>query len=758
MPLAILPAPGPAGRAVLLLSGWRQQGLQVIDIDTRRVLQTLAQPGAFLGLVFSHDGKTLYASGGDDDSVWRYDWKDGTATARDRIHLAQKEPAQPGRRYPAGMALSPDGARLYVAENLSDTLAIVDLADSRVVANLPVADSPYGVLAAADGTVWVSAWGDDVVVVFAPDVAGRLAEAGRVEAGRHPSAMILNADGSRLFVASASTDSIAVIDTRARRLIRTLHDPTPARTVEGSTPNALALSPDGTRLYVAEADNNSVAVFDLSADTSGRAGAKGRDRLTGRIPCGWYPTALAFDRGSLLVVNGKGAGTGPNLQGPRPDKRLEPGTRSYTLGQLDGTMTVLPAEWAAAPLARATRRVTVANGWNRKAGPGRYPPFEHVLYILKENRTYDQVLSDLPEGDGDPSLQFFPREVTPNHHALAERFGLFDRFFVNAEVSSQGHAWSTAAYVTDFGEKTIPSAYASRRAEDDPGEADQPAAGYLWHAAREGGIEYRNYGEAMEKVVAADGSVAWKTRLPGLMEVSHPQYPGWDLEISDQVRADLWLEDLKTYAARGHMPRLQFLWLPNDHTAGARPGLPTPRAYMADNDLALGRIVEALSLSPFWRNTVVFVIEDDAQGGPDHVDSHRSILLVISAYNKPGVVHRFVNTTDVLATIEEILDLRSMSQFDHFGRALSELFAGAPDLSPVRALTPSVPWTELNPPAAAPGSARADTPAGEETLELAAVDSADDDLFNRVLWRAIKGDAPYPGPRRMPLLERQRAR
>ncbi len=760
MPLAIIPAPAPAGRFVLLLSGWREQGVQVVDTVDRRVLQTLPQPGAFLGLAFSPDGNTLYASGGDDDSVWRYDWKDGAATYRDRLLLEEKEPGKAGRRYPAGLALSRDGTRLYVAENLGGSLAVVDTARRQVVQTLPVGRFPYGVAVAPDGTVWVSAWGEDTIVSFVPDGESGLEESGRVEVGRHPSALLLNADSTRLFVASASTDRIEVVDTGARRAIAFLHDPTAADTIEGSTPNALALSADGRRLFVAEADNNAVAVFDLSAATAGRADAAGDDRLAGRIPCEWYPTALAAAGGSLVVVNGKGGGTGPNPDGPRPGTPLQRDSRSYTLGQLDGSLTVLPEEWPAGPLARMARRVAQANGWDRVRRAGRYPPFKHVLYILKENRTYDQVLSDMPEGDGDPSLLFFPREVTPNHHALAERFGLFDRFFVNAEVSSQGHVWSTAGYVTDYGEKTTPSAYSDRREEEEVGDADQPAAGYLWHLARERGVSYRNYGEAMEKVTAADGTPRWQTRLPGLMEISHPAYPGWDLTVSDQVRADLWIADLEEYVARGSMPGLQFLWLPNDHTAGARPGLPTPRAFMADNDLALGRIIEALSGSPFWKDTVVFVLEDDAQSGPDHVDSHRSILMVISAYNRPGVVHRFVNTTDVLATIEEILGLRSLSQFDHFGRTLSDVFADTPDPTPYRTLKPSVPWTELNPPAPAgnAGTARGGASDADRTINLSAVDAVDDDLFNRVLWSAIKSGVPYPEPGRVPLLDRQRSR
>jgi YVTN family beta-propeller protein len=757
MPLAIAAAPGPVGRFVLLLSGWREQGLQVIDTGQGKVLQTLPQPGAFLGLAFSPDGKTLYASGGDDDAVWRYDWKDGAATFRDRLELAAKEKDKSGTRFPAGLAVSPDGSRLYVAENLAGSLAVLDAQDGRVLQRLPVGHFPYGVAVAADGTVWASAWGGDTIAAFAPDGSGMLKETARVEAGRHPSALLLNAAGTRLFVASASTDRVAVVDTQAKRVLATLDDPPPSGPAEGSTPNALALSPDGKRLFVAEADANAVAVFALSAATSGVAGGEGKDRLAGRIPVDWYPAALAATSdktgNTLTVVNGKGRGTGPNPGQPQPDKRMAPTATTYTLGQLNGTVTVLPSAWSDAELATLTQRVDRANGWDRGRPARRYPPFEHVVYILKENRTYDQVLGDMPQGDGDPSLVFFPRRVSPNHHALAERFGLFDRFFVNAEVSNQGHPWSTSGYVTDFLEKTTPSDYSDRRdeGEEGPGEADEPAGGWLWGIAKEKGISFRNYGETMSKAKGPDGSTVWKTPRAGLAEVSNLQYPGWDLSISDQVRADLWIADLHEAEKTGSFPALQLVWLPNDHTSGTRAGLPTPRAYMADNDYALGRMIEALSKSKFWPSTVVFVLEDDAQSGADHVDSHRSVLLVASPYNRPGLIHRFVNTTDVLATIEEILGLRSFSHFDHFGRTLADLFAAEPDLRPYEALPLAVPWTEVNPKPAKVDSAAA-------SLNLSIPDSGQDDLFNRVLWQAIQGDRPYPEERRMPLLELERGR
>lgn len=754
MPLAVSLAPetpGSPGRLVLLLSGYREQGLQVADAASGRVLQTLPQPGAFLGLAFSLDGRTLWTSGGDDDSVFRYDWQDGAATLRDRIELEPKEAGARGRRFPAGLALSPDGARLYVAENLSDSLAVLDAASGRLLQRLPAGSFPYGVAVAPDGTVWVSAWGGDAMAVFAPSAEG-LTAAGAVEVGRHPSALLLGAGGRRLFVTSASTDRIAVVDTAARKVIATLEDPPPSGPAQGSTPNALALSADGTRLFVAEADANAVALFDLSAGTSGVATARGDDRLAGRVPSRWYPAALAREGETLYVVDGKGRGSRPNPQGPQPGGPLDP--LQYTLGQLNGTVTTLRTGWSGAELADLTRRVERANGWDRvreKENGRRAPSFAHVVYILKENRTYDQVLGDQPGGDGDPSLLFFPREVAPNHRALVERFGLFDRFFVNAEVSSQGHIWSTAAYVTDFGEKTIPSGYGDKRAEIDTHEEEEPAGGFLWQLAQEKGITFRNFGEATQPEKGADGTVRWRPILPSLAPHTDPDYPGWDLEIQDQRRADLWIERLKEWERTGGMPTLQLLWLPNDHTAGGRPGLPTPRAYMADNDLALGRIVEALSNSRFWKDTVVFVLEDDAQAGPDHVDSHRSVLLVISPYTRPGTVHRFVNTTDVLATIEEILGLRSLSHFDHFGRPLAGIFAAEPDLRPYRALQPSVPWTEVNPPAGAGARASAE-------LDLEEVDSGQDALFNAALWQAVKGDVPFPGTTRASLLDLERGR
>jgi DNA-binding beta-propeller fold protein YncE len=753
MPLAIVRSP-EGDRLVVSLNGWRQQGIQVIDPQTRTIVQTIPQPGAFLGLVFSHDGRTLYASGGNEDVIYRYAWRNKQATLIDSIVLAPKEPKKDGTRFPAGIGISPDDKHLFVAENLADTMAVVDLQSRQVVQRIKTDPYPLVVVISPANEVYVSAWGGETVSVFAPEEKGALKERGKIIVGRHPSALLLNQNGSRLFVASASTDSVVVVDTKKAIVWTRLMDRPPAGPNQGSTPNALALSNDELRLYVAEADNNAVAVFQLSKETAGVGKARGPNRLIGRIPVEWYPAALLLTQDSLFVLNGKGKGTRANPEFPTPEVELPDDSVAYTLGQLNGTITTLPAVTNPAEMMRFTRRVARANNWNRAPGNKvKYPPFKHVIYIIKENRTYDQVFGDLPQGDGDASLVFFPRAVSPNHHALAERFGLFDRFFCNAEVSSQGHIWSTAAYVTDYGEKTIPSLYSSRRDPNDRNDVDEPASGYLWNAAIRKGVTLRNYGEFGEPLPNKKPSepVRYRAIKPALDRYTSREYPAYDLKIRDQIRADIWLKEFQEFVRRNNLPALEIIHLPGDHTSGGRPERPTPKAYMADNDLALGRMVEAVSNSPYWKDTVFFVVEDDAQDGPDHVDSHRSVLLVISAYNRGGVIHRFVNTTDVLATVEEILGLERLSKFDYYGHPLREVFTDTANLTPFTTLKSEQPLDELN--TAKTASAQASL-----ELDLDRVDAADEDAFNRILWTLLKDQQPYPGIKRVSLLELARAR
>lgn len=715
-----------SSRIVVVLSGYREQGIQIIDRASRRVVQTVVQRAAFLGACFSPDGRTLYVSGGNRDQVYVYAWGD-SAMLRDSIPLRPPPPDSTGGRvYPGGLACSPDGSRLYVAGNLADSLLVVDPASHRVTQRFATGRYPYGIVVDARGKVYVSAWGGSWVATFVP-TSGTLAPGPRIAVGRHPSAMALDPWHQRLYVTCAASDRIAVVDTERDSVIAALSDAVPGAPSEGSTPNGLALSSDGHRLYVAEADNNAVAVCAAGDDVT----------LLGRIPVEWYPTAVLASGDSLWVLNGKGAGTGPNPGHQQPGYKGHRDPLAYTLGQTSGTLRTLaiPRD---RDLAELSRRVAAANGWDHAPAPATLPPFQHVVYVIRENRTFDQVFGDLPGADGDTSLTYFPRPVTPNAHALAERFGIFDRFFVNGEVSGDGHNWTTAAYASDYVEKTIPSNYSGRgRSYDFDGlnrdqlpedDANEGSSGYLWDLATRAGIPFRNYGEFTRQ--GPHGR--WLANKASLAPHTDPDYPGWDLALPDTFRAERWLAAFRDQVAGDSMPALSILWLPNDHTSGARTGMPTPRAYAADNDLALGRIVEAVSNSRYWPSTVFFVLEDDAQDGPDHVDSHRSPLLVISAYNRAGVYRHFANTTDVLATIDRILHLGAMSKFDRFGRSLAECFGPSPDASGYRAIMPEVSRSEVN-----ADSTRAALLSRQ--LDLSREDRANVPLFNHVLWLAVKG-------------------
>jgi DNA-binding beta-propeller fold protein YncE len=718
LPLNVVVAPG-GNKAVVVLSGWREQGIQVIDLRTRQATQTLLQDGAFYGAVFSPDGRSLYVSGGNTDTLFVYAWNGGTAELANKFELAKAKTADgTGTSYPAGLAIAPNSKFVYVAENVGDHLAVVDAATGEVVQRFPTDHYPYGVIVSGDGHLFVSAWGSTTISEFRVLPEGTLAYLGRIEVGRHPSA--LAASGSRVYVALAGSDRVATVDTGPRKVIGYLHDSAPGAPPEGSTPNAIVISGDHKRLFIVVADNNAVAVFDLATS-----------KLLGRIPTDWYPTAAAEASTQLLILSGKGHGTHANPDGPVPNNFPFGKPLAYVLGQLNGSLRLVPSSMSAAQLTAFTRRVTAANNWQPQSAPRRYPPFKHVIYIIKENRTYDQVLGDVKEGDGDASLVYFPdTTVTPNHHALARRFGLFDRFFANAEVSSQGHMWSTAAYVTDYGEKVIPSGYAQKRGDMDGEDADTPERGFLWTQARGYGVTFRDYGEMVP-------GAGWPNEPKDLPPDVSPTYKPFDLTTLDQDRIDAWLAEFKAFLADDNMPQLEVMHLPNDHLAAGRPGKCTPKACMADNDLALARLVEALSHSLRWKDTVVFVVEDDAQAGPDHVDSHRAPFYAISAYNKPETIHRFVNTTDVVAAIEDILHMGRLSKFDYFSRSLSDIFSPTPNLTPYTPIIPKQDLNEKNP-------AKTTAATLSEGLDLSDADRIDDQLYNRILWLMLKGEAPPP--------------
>ena len=458
------------------------------------------------------------------------------------------------------------------------------------------------------------------------------------------------------------------------------------------------------------------------------------------VPTGWYPTAarIAGD-GRLFIANGRGRGSHPNPAGPNPMVKGA-GQQQY-VGRLQiGSLSIVPTpgeEDLAAFSRQALRNSAYQDA--KLDDPGAKLPagIRHVLYIVKENRTYDQMLGDMKQGNGDASLVLFDEQITPNHHKLAREFVLLDNFYVNADVSADGHNWSTSAIANDYVQKMWPTRYGGRRRVYDfeGGEpAAYPPAGYLWTNALAAGLTLRNYGMWVENNKELTGIA--RVRDPALAPHTDREFVGFNLEYSDQKRADEFLREFQEFVQKGTLPRLILLRLPNDHTAGTTPGRHTPRAMVADNDYALGRIVEAISRSRVWNQIAIFVLEDDAQNGADHVDSHRSPAFVLSAYSKRGFVDStHYNTTSMLRTIELILGLRPMTQFDAGATPMANCFAAAPNPRPYVAEKPRISLDDRNP-TTAPGAA------ASARMDFSEEDRIDDDELNQILWRAIRGSEP----------------
>jgi DNA-binding beta-propeller fold protein YncE len=725
----------PDGRVLALLSGYSTNGLVVVDPARWEVTDSVPLSAAWLGLAAASDG-AVYASGGTTNRVWRLREVAGRWQRADSVVLADSGAAL----FAAGLTLSADGRSLAVVAQLGDSVFLLDAATLRRTAAAATGSHPYTARFTPDGrTLLVSNWGDSTLSRFEVG-AGALEPRGTIAVPPRPSALMVSPDGRTLYVAHAAADAVSLVDLGAGRVTSTVRLSLTRRAPHGTGPNALALSPDGRTLYVANADNNDVAVVAL--------GEEGGPRVAGLIPTAWYPTAVAVstDGRTLYVANGKGTGTGPNPHGPTaPDTRRD----QYIGALLVGSLSAIPVPGAAA-LGRDTRQVLANSPYRdalltRQPWPRRSPiprsasersPIRHVVYVIRENRTYDQVLGDDARGNGDPGLAIFGDSITPNAHALASQFVLFDNFYVNGDVSANGHMWSDAAYASDYNEKNWPANYSRRREYDfDAGlPANDPLAGFLWDAARAAGRSMRNYGE-MTQWDPASGRATPQPK--GLEGVTDPRYPGFVLEIPDSVRADEFIRELREAETGGTLPELMILWLPRDHTYGRQPGRPTPRAMVAENDRALGRIVEALSRSRFWRETAMFVLEDDAQNGPDHVDAHRSPLLVASPWVRRGMVDStFYTTASVLRTIELILGLRPMSQFDAAAMPLFTAFMTRPDSAAYTALPARWPLEELNPP-------------GRSALDPRAFtrpDFADDQVLNREIWASVRR-TPMPAPR-----------
>jgi len=748
LPLAM--SESPDGRALVVTNnGYAKPTLTVVDLRHLYVRQKVEMEDAWLGLAWHPDGKRLYASGGAASTVTELQITDKGLKAGTVVKL--KKPSD--ESFAGGLSITPDGSRLFAVHALGKLLSAVDLGTGQVVKEIPLPAEGYTTLVTPDGrTLFVSLWGGAKVLAFD---AATLEPRGEIPVGEHPNAMVLSKDGGRLFVACANTNAVWVADPGTRTAKEQISIALDPAAPPGSTPNGLGLSPDGRSLLVADADNNTVALVDVS-----RPGASA---VRGFIPTGWYPTAAQFSRDGrrIFVLSGKGLASSANPRGNQPGI---PGAKGqYVAELLQGSLSVLPVpdDKTLAAYTRTVYRVTPYTSAGRlapagapKGSPiparvGRPSPIKYVFYVIRENRTYDQILGDVERGNGDPNLCLFGEETTPNAHALARDFVLFDNFYANAEVSYGGHAYSTAAYATDFVQKVWPMIYAGRGGDylvegggerrNAYGNITAPQNGYIWDSCVRAGVGVRSYGEFVEYKNKKDGQVA--ATVPGLAGRIDPDYPQFDLAIPDNRRVDLWLQEFKNFERDGGLPRLTILRLGGDHTVGTLPDAPTPRAMIAENDLALGRMVEAISKSRFWKESAIFVLEDDAQNGPDHVDAHRSVVLVASPYTRRNAVDSTLYTTaGVLRTMELILGLPPMSQYDAAAAPFYQAFQATPDLAPFTHREARVSIDEKN-------GAFAYGAAASRAMDFHEVDLAPERELNEILWKSVRGAAsPMPPP------------
>lgn len=774
-------AVSPDGKfAVVLHSGYGQNELIAVSLAEKKIVSRADVAEAFYGLTFSPDGKKIYCSGASGEEIFGFNFTNGKFANSNSIALRKISQ----RGVPAGVALDAAGKNLFAAnlwaESVShvnlvtksvrdialvtsqtendlpsgkgeddDTAAATKRAKAAKLAENPDAVFPYACLVDSKrNRLYVSEWAKANVAVV--DLKTEKVTANWAT-GEHPCEMLLRRDGKFLFVANANDNTVTVIETATGRAVETIWATLFPNSPRGATPNSLALSPDQKTLFVANANINAIGVFDVATP--------GKSHSLGFIPSGWYPTSVRVtpDGKKLLVANGKGNTAMANPRGPQPVRGKT--TEQYIAHLFRGTLSIIDlpkksemsqqmAAWTAevlkcTPLREdASATLTRPEGNPIPARIGEQSPIKHCIYIIKENRTYDQVFGDMPEGNGDPKLCLFPEKVTPNLHKLAREFVLLDNFYAESEVSADGHEWTMAAYATDFVEKTWPFNYGHKKSKFPyPSEGvfpvAAPASGYLWDRAREAGVSYRSYGEFVQN--AATTNLPSTTHLKSLQGHFDPWFIGFDMDYSDDIRANRFISELNRFESEGEMPRLQILRLPNDHTHGVTKGHLTPTAYVADNDAALGKVIEAVSRSKFWATTAIFVVEDDAQNGSDHVDAHRTEALVISPYSRQrGVDSTMYSTSSMLRTMELILGLQPMTQFDAAAAPMFNSFASTLNPEPFVALPAKVDLRATNT-IAAWGS--------EIKFNFAKEDAADDLLFNEVIWRSVKGkDQPMPAP------------
>ncbi len=692
---------------------------------------------------------------------------------------------------PGGFALDDAAGIAYVALSRNNSIGVVNVRTGIVEDEIAVGMAPYTVL--QDGwKLYVTNWagrrphdadmtgpssGSKIVV----DAKTGIASSGTVsvidtrnrtvireiEVGLHPSGMVLSPDRKTLFVANANSDTVSTIDTYSDTAVNTYGVRPMPELPSGSAPNALAISPDGNTLYVANGGNNAILAMDAATGVR-----------RGFIPTGWYPGGVLLDaaRDTLVVANTKGVGSRGETFGPGgapivsndsvPNRtRAHMGSVSFIPLPSDKELTEYTK--AVAVNMRLPQMVADVPAGERRATPvptrpGEVSSIKHVLYIIKENRTYDQVFGDLPQGNGEPEFCMFGRDVTPNHHALAEEFVLLDNFYCNGVLSADGHQWTNEGYVTDYLEKSFGGFNRSYPYDGDDALA-YASSGFIWDYVLRAGLDFRVYGEFVQaQITPRDATwtecyqdflngtdrikIRATTQLHTLEPYLCPTFIGFPGKVTDVYRAGEFIEELEAYERDGDLPEFMIMLLPNDHTVGTREGYPTPRAAVADNDLALGRIVEAVSKSKFWPETAIFVVEDDPQAGVDHVDGRRTVALCVSPYTKRGeVVSTHYNQNSMLRTMELILGLPPMTQLDLAAIPMTDCFSETADLTPYMAKPNLIPLDEMNPVVTALRGKQRHYAELSMKMPLDDIDEADEGLFNRVIWHSVKGyDVPYP--------------
>ncbi len=748
LPLSITISPSKKYIAVSN-NGQSIQNVQLIDVKSEKEVDQIMIPKSWLGLQFSKNEKYIYASGANDNCIRIFEIQNNKLIKSDSIILGKPYPTE--KICPTGLAIDEPRNRLFVVTKENNSLYVLDLKTKSVIKQIPLAAEAYQCHLSPNGkNLFISVWGGDQIAIFDTETEKII---NSISVGDNPNDFVLTKTGKTLFVSNGNDNTVTIVDVAKGKVLETIQTSLYPNSPAGSTPNGVALSEDGKTLFVANADNNCVIVLDISKP--------GFTKSKGFIPVGWYPSALKVIGKKLYVANAKGFNSLPNPEGPKPVNKHETSGKhegnkrtgrglQYIGGLFKGTLSIIDIPnddqlekytqtvFENTPYSKERELLSKGEEGNpipQKVGDA--SPIKYVFYIIKENRTYDQVLGDIKEGNGDTSLCLFPEKVTPNQHAIVRDFVLLDNFYVDAEVSADGHNWSTAAYANDFVEKTWPTSYGGRGGAYDYEGTRKiafPKEGFIWDHCKKAGITYRTYGEFFD-----DG----KANIKSLENNTCYKYPGYDLDITDNTRLEVFKKDFDSLVANNSLPHFNSIRLANDHTYGARFGKLTPTAMIAENDLAVGRFVEFISKSKIWKESAIFILEDDAQNGSDHVDAHRSTAYVVSPYTKrKTVIHDMYSTSSMLRTMELILGMKPMSQYDAAAPSMWKCFMKTPDLTPFEHKASQVDLTSKN--IAFNKSAKQSA-----FFNFAKVDAIPDLEFNKIIWKTVRGeDSIMPPPNR----------